>query len=146
MGLRQLVWPMTHGETVAERCDQLTVFDLSSVHQVVVRHCVCNPEKPFHRRRQLFRRGWFPAMLVRPHTIFTFKLLDFFHELQSHNKTNLFDFYNTIVHLSNNTGLSPKIVSVVERLLFFPLFLTPNPSSVTMRSPLYITRGFTSTF
>ena len=98
---------------------QLTVFDLSGVHQVVIRYCVCTPEDPHYRRRQLLRRRWFPATLVRPHTVFTFKILDFFHQLQSHNKTNLFDFYNTIVHLSNNAGLSPEIVSFIECAVAF---------------------------
>jgi hypothetical protein len=55
---------------------------------------------------------WFPATLVRPHTAFSFRLLSFFHQLQSQNKTNLYDFYNTIIRLSNSAGLSPEVVSV----------------------------------
>lgn len=90
---------------------QFTVFDLTGVHQVVVRYCECIPDTT-SRRRQLLKARWFPATLIRPHTVFAFRLLDFFHQLQSHNKTNLYDFYNTITHLSNNAGLSPEVVSV----------------------------------
>ena len=105
------------GHAVGEKCPhpsrhhQLTIFDLNGVHQVIIRYCVCSPEDPAYRRRQLLRMMWFPATLVQPHTVFTFHLLDFFHQLQSHNKTNLYNFYNTIVRLSNNAGLSPEIVS-----------------------------------
>jgi hypothetical protein len=42
--------------------------------------------------------------------MFSFRLLDFFHQLQTQNKTNLYDFYNAIVRLSDSAGLSPEIV------------------------------------
>ena len=53
--------------------------------------------------------------------VFSFKLLDFFHQLQSKNKTNLYDFYNTIVHLADSAGISPEIVSVIESLISHPI-------------------------
>ena len=89
---------------------QLTVFDLSGVHQVVVQFCTCDPINAAARREQLIDETWFPATLVRPNTVFTFTLLDFFHQLQTQNKTNLYDFYNSIVRLSDSAGLSPEIV------------------------------------
>ena len=93
---------------------QLTIFDITGVHQVIVRYCSCFPEDPTHRRHQLLQAAWFPATLVQPHTVFTFRLLDFFHQLQSQNKTNLYDFYNTIVRLCDSSGLSPEIVSFLR--------------------------------
>lgn len=91
---------------------QITIFDLTGVHQVVIQYCDCTPGDTAYRRRQLFKMKWFPATLARPHTAFSFRLLDFFHQLQSQNKTNLYDFYNTVVHLSDSAGLSPEVVSV----------------------------------
>ena len=111
----QLGHPAGNTCPLPSRYHQLTVFDLTSVHQVIIRYCVCSPEDYAYRRRQLLRVGWFPATIVHPHTVFTFRLLDFFHQLQSQNKTNLYDFYKTIVHLSNNAGLSLEIVSSMNR-------------------------------
>ena len=93
------------------RLYQLTVFHITGVHQFLIQYCQCALDSP-SRRRQLLREKYFPATLIRPHTVFTFALLNFFHKLQSQNKTNLYDFYNTIIHLCNGAGLSPEIVSI----------------------------------
>ena len=95
------------------RRHQFTIFNLTGVHQVIIRYCECTPGDITYRRRQLLKMQWFPATLVRPHTTFSFCLLNFFHQLQSQNKTNLYDFYNAILHLSNSAGLSPTIVSIL---------------------------------
>lgn len=102
---------------------QFTLFDLTGVHQVVIRYCLCFPEDSMYRRRQLLRMAWFPATLIRPHTVFTFRLLDFFHQLQSQNKTNLYDFYNTIVRLCDSACLSPEIVSSTHWFIIVFIFL-----------------------
>jgi hypothetical protein len=102
---------------------QLTVFDMTGVHQIVIRYCMCFPEDPAYRRTQLLRATLFPATLVRPHTVFTFRLLDFFHRLQSQNKTNLYDFYNTIVRLCDSAGLSPGIVSFIDRFILAFIYI-----------------------
>ena len=105
------------GHTIGERCPhpsschQFTIFDLTGVHQAVIRYCTCAPGDGGYRRRQLLRSRLFPATFVHPQTVFSFRLLDCFHQLQSINKTNLYDFYNTIVRLSDNAGLSPPITS-----------------------------------
>ena len=89
---------------------QLTVFDLTGVHQVIIRYCTCDPTNAAAYREQLLDEMWFPATLVRPSTVFTFNLLDFFHQLQAQTKTNIYDFYNFIVRLSDSAGLSTEIV------------------------------------
>jgi hypothetical protein len=124
---------------------QLTVFDITGVHQVIFRYCSCFPEDPTHRRRQLFRAAWFPATLIQPHTVFTLRLLDFFHQLQSQNKTNLYDFYTTIVRLCDSAGLSPEIVSFLGSVhpLFLFLFICLLSSTVTTRSRSCIVCMFT---
>jgi hypothetical protein len=125
---------------------QLTIFDLTGVHQVVIRYCECIPGDRAYRRQQLLKMRWFPATLVRPHTVFSFRLLGFFHQLQSQNKTNLYDFYNTIIRLSNSAGLSPEIVSAFSSARLFNTKLTTGDSSATTRSPLYIVCGSICTF
>jgi hypothetical protein len=76
----------------------LMVFDLAGVFCLVVRYCGCGnmgPGVPNHI--QLLRARWFPATIDRPSTVFTFGLLDFFHQLQNRNKCNSYDFYRTIL-------------------------------------------------
>jgi hypothetical protein len=120
------------GHATGERCPhpsrhhQLSVFDVTGVHQVLIRYCLCAPETPGFRCIQLLRSMLFPAMMIKPHTVFTFRLLDYFHQLQSRNKTNLYDFYNTIIYLNDNAGLSPVVVSVLHAYLLPP---SPPPCS-----------------
>lgn len=87
------------------------IFDISSVHRIVVRYCECGHSpsgtEPYI---QILRTRWFPATLNRPSTAFTFRLLDFFQKLQDQSKCNPYDFHNTIIQLTDCAGLSPEIV------------------------------------
>lgn len=56
------------------------------------------------------RKKWFPATLIRPQTVFTFDLLDTFHELTLQGKGNLFDFYHTLLRKTDNAGIEKLIV------------------------------------
>ncbi|KIL55653.1 hypothetical protein M378DRAFT_17762 [Amanita muscaria Koide BX008] len=46
--------------------------------------------------------GWFPATFERPKTAFTFDMLDLFHKITLQGKTTLYDFYHSILHLTDN--------------------------------------------
>ncbi|KAI0730668.1 hypothetical protein C8Q76DRAFT_612418, partial [Earliella scabrosa] len=54
--------------------------------------------------RQLIRLGWFPATLDRPATVFTFRLLKTFQELNFQGKTNLYDYWKSIERITDNSG------------------------------------------
>jgi hypothetical protein len=86
------------------------VFDLSGPHHVSIDYCQCG-EDPLPFWTQLLREGWFPATQSRPQTAFTFDCLEIFHELTLQGKTNLYDFYNTLLRRSDNANLSTSIVS-----------------------------------
>ena len=87
------------------------VFDLAGVFRLVVRYCNCgNMGSSVPKYTQLLRARWFPATIDRPSTAFTFGLLDFFHQLQNRNKCNPYDFYHTIVRLTDAAGLDPGVV------------------------------------
>ena len=45
--------------------------------------------------------GWFPATFERPRTAFSFELLSLFHKVKLQGKTTLYDFYHTIVQVSD---------------------------------------------
>ena len=51
-------------------------------------------------------------MLQCPQTIFTFECLKTVHELTLQGKTNLYDYYHTLLWLSDNANLSAPIVSL----------------------------------
>ncbi|KAF9781860.1 hypothetical protein BJ322DRAFT_1010483, partial [Thelephora terrestris] len=89
----------------------LTLFDLSGVHTIRVKFCLCedNGEEPAARRCQLLRARWFPATCIRPSTAFTFRLLDFLHKLQTQSKINLYDFYTSLVFVNNSAGQKPAV-------------------------------------
>jgi len=99
------------------------VLDISGVHTVRVTYCFCNTDakdarlNPAARRCQLLRNRIFPATLLRPGTAFTFRLLDFLHKLQTQSKVNLYDFYLSLVSVTDSAGQKPPVV----RLLPHPL-------------------------
>ena len=93
------------------RAFELTLFDISGVRTVRVKYCYCGkPDIP--SRLQLLNIDWFPATTRQPGTVFTFRFLDHFHELQTRSKMNLYDFYMTHISSDNPCGLKPTIVSV----------------------------------
>ena len=103
------------------RLHDLMVFDQGGVHRLVVRYCKCgNMGKSIPKYVQLQRKRWFPATFERPSTVFTYKLLNFFHTLQNRNKCNPYDFYHTIVQLCDAAGLDPEIVGSFV-ILFLPM-------------------------
>ncbi|TEB19054.1 hypothetical protein FA13DRAFT_1758289 [Coprinellus micaceus] len=73
------------------------VFNISGVHCVSLDYCGCNPITQGGCLQQLLRAHWFPGTVVRPQTLFTFELLETFHELALQSKTTLYDFYHTII-------------------------------------------------
>ncbi len=60
---------------------------------------------------QLFRQGWFPASTDKPSTAFTFRLLEFFQELNLQGKTSLYDFWKSLERVTDNSGTCKVLVS-----------------------------------
>lgn len=92
------------------------VLDISGVHTVQIRYCFCEASgknarlNPGARRCQLLHNRLFPATLQRPGTAFTFRLLDFLHKLQTQSKVNLYDFYLSLVSVTDSAGQKPPVV------------------------------------
>ena len=107
------------GHRIGESCGtpsrpvELTVFDVSGVTTVCVRYCYCaGSSTPIPPRVQLLCIRWFPATFRQPGTVFTFRLLDLLHKLQTRSKVNLYDVYTTLATINNPAGLKPAIVSM----------------------------------
>lgn len=98
------------------------IFDTSGPHSITIDYCQCGDETSSNWT-QLLREQWFPATLSRPQTVFTFDCLETFHELTLQGKTNLYDYYHTLLRRSDNAGLSSPVVSPTIHLLI-PLALT----------------------
>lgn len=92
------------------------MLDITGVHTVRVKYCFCEASgeharlNPGSRRCQLLRNRLFPATLSRPGTAFTFGLLDFLHKLQTQSKVNLYDFYLSLVSVTDSAGQKPQVV------------------------------------
>ncbi|KAH6903662.1 hypothetical protein BKA70DRAFT_1227593 [Coprinopsis sp. MPI-PUGE-AT-0042] len=79
-----------------------TVFHTTGVHKVNINYCDC---RTVDRVGQLLRARWFPATHDRTHTVFTFDAIDQFQELTLQGKTTLYDYYHTLLRLSDNMKL-----------------------------------------
>ena len=96
----------------------LVVFDISGPHLVSIDYCHCD-DQPLSAWHQLLSEKWFPATLLRPQSVFTFDCLETFHELTLQGKTNLYDYYHTLLRRSDNANLSILIVCVGGSSFFF---------------------------
>ncbi|KDR76041.1 hypothetical protein GALMADRAFT_67759 [Galerina marginata CBS 339.88] len=84
------------------------VFDVSGFHTVSINYCQCG-EEPLPVWKQLLCEGWFPATLSRPQTVFAFDCLETFHKLTLQGKSNLYDYYHTLIQRSDNAKLAKQI-------------------------------------
>jgi hypothetical protein len=89
-----------------------TVFDVTGVHPVNIDYCGCREgSATLDKTIQLLRSSLFPATLSRPQTVFTFEMLETFHQLTLQAKTTVYDYYNSIVHRSDALELEGVPVS-----------------------------------
>jgi hypothetical protein len=90
------------------------VVDTTGVHHVSIDYCDCSERGFRHKWNQLFRVGWIPATSNRPQTVFTIKLLKTYHELTLQGKTTLYDYYHTIMRMTNNLQLEKAVVRLLS--------------------------------
>jgi len=90
-----------------EFANPLAVVHTNGLHSIRVVYCECRTSPGgYYFGDQLIRSTWFPATVARPRTVFTFEVLDHFHHLTLQGKTTAWDFYNALVHETDNSGLS----------------------------------------
>ncbi|THU88945.1 hypothetical protein K435DRAFT_678933 [Dendrothele bispora CBS 962.96] len=81
------------------------VIHTNRIHPVAVDYCDC-PGRNVSFRQQCMRHRWFPATQEDPQTCATFRVLDLFHRLTLHGKSNVYDFMNGLEKLTNNGGIT----------------------------------------
>ncbi|KAG6877691.1 hypothetical protein C0992_009434 [Termitomyces sp. T32_za158] len=80
----------------------LVVLHTNGIHSISVLYCDCTQSIPRHV--QLLRTRLFPATTIYPQTAATFHLLKGFQLLSFMSKVSAFEFYQTLVRLTDNTG------------------------------------------
>ncbi|KAI6038070.1 hypothetical protein EDC04DRAFT_2868514 [Pisolithus marmoratus] len=103
------------GHCAGDRCyrpypvarDDFMIIHSNGVHSVSLDFCGCeSAEAPF---QQLLCICWFLASSKKPCTAATFIVLQQFHLLSFKSKVSAFEFYQSLSHISDNTGLNqPK--------------------------------------
>ncbi|EIM79073.1 uncharacterized protein STEHIDRAFT_69945, partial [Stereum hirsutum FP-91666 SS1] len=83
----------------------LTILDITGVHQINVQFCDCANVGSSRYYIQMMRAGWWPASLERPRTGFTFRLLQQFHALTLIAKTNAYDYYRSLMKITDGSGV-----------------------------------------
>lgn len=93
----------------------LTVIACNGIHNVRVRWCNCSKSLGFGHKHcvQLLRTRLFPASYSKPQTVVTFDCLKSFHGLTVQGKLTGFEFYQSVVNLTDNAGLDPPPVSTI---------------------------------
>ena len=95
--------------------NNFTVIDSTGIHVVAVDFCDCRTNGIISHHVQLLRAGWFPATFTHPQTVFTFHCLDFYHELTLQSKVNAYDFWQTVLRITDSLELNKTPVCVYNR-------------------------------
>ncbi len=115
------------GHRLGQKCilpvviKSFVVIDVDGIHSVQMGFCNCL--QSIERQVQLLRSRLWPATSIYPQTAATFRVLHQFQVLSFMLKVSAYEFYHTLVHLSDNTGLHTPPV----RLYFPRLFSEISP-------------------
>ncbi|KAF8215391.1 hypothetical protein K438DRAFT_1436151, partial [Mycena galopus ATCC 62051] len=88
---------------LGEKSTSFVVLDNNGIHSLNVDFCCC-PQAP-SEVAQLLNVGWYPATQKDPSTAATISLLRRFHKLNLQARLPAYDFYNTLILLTNAAGL-----------------------------------------
>ncbi len=100
-----MVFPLGHGPgscCLTPRHGWLYVLDLEGMQTLFVEYCNCTQGRA--RWRQLLHTKLFPSTVIDPQIVATFRTLEVFHMLSFMSKVSGYEFYHTLVCLTDNTG------------------------------------------
>ncbi|KAK7017008.1 hypothetical protein VNI00_018771 [Paramarasmius palmivorus] len=73
------------------------IVDIDSIQEVALQYCGCRVTSIAGTSwEQLIRKKLYPATTVEPRTAFTFRMLEFFHDLMLQGKVSVYDFYHAL--------------------------------------------------
>lgn len=82
----------------------MTVIDTTGIHRIHYRFCGCDRSDKANNLVQFLRNGWYPASITDPDTCATFKVLDFFRQLNVIGNMNARDFMTSLERLTDATA------------------------------------------
>ncbi|KAF8151299.1 hypothetical protein B0H34DRAFT_709445 [Crassisporium funariophilum] len=102
------------GHARGERCanpepcpsDNFTVIDTHAIHSLSLDFCGCGHSSQLHTV-QLLRHRFYPATTRNPKTATTFRALEVFELLSYASKVSVFEYYQALSRLTDNTGTDP---------------------------------------
>lgn len=83
--------------------DDFTLIDSNGIHEIGLDFCGCKTAK--RHTKQLLHTMWFPATSTNPRTTATFRILEQYHLLSFESKVSGYEFYHSLVRMTDNTGL-----------------------------------------
>lgn len=87
---------------------------MQGIQRIHIAYCGCPTEglrEPATEREQCWREGWLPASVQEIRTVATLDCLEVFYDLSLDGKLAAYEFYQMIVHRTDNTGIAPPNVS-----------------------------------
>ena len=94
---------MCSNPTAARR--DFSVFHINGRHTVSLSFCACDRAGTSGSFvQQLLRFELYPATHYEPHTAFSFRLLEHYHIQSLQGKVSMFDYYESLDRLTDNTG------------------------------------------
>lgn len=113
--LKKLGLRIQLGHTIGKSCilprksfnDNFLLIDTNGIHEMAVDFCACETSQT--HTKQLLRMGWFPLTTVDPRTAAAFRLLHHYHILSFESKASAYEFYHSLVRISDNVGLIKKV-------------------------------------
>jgi len=89
--------------------DSFTIINTHMIHNVNLDFCACRASLQ-SKTIQLLWCHFYPAMVDNPRTAVTFHTLELFELLSYVSKVSVFEFYHSLSHLTDNTGINiPKV-------------------------------------
>ncbi|KAG1756383.1 uncharacterized protein EDB91DRAFT_1233212 [Suillus paluster] len=82
--------------------NDFVILDCNGIHEVGLDFCGCESAQP--HIIQLLRVRLFPATTSDPKSAATFRVLEYFQMLSFESKVSVWEFYNTVACLMENTG------------------------------------------
>lgn len=103
----------------AGRGRNMHILHTTGVHVVRTQFCSCAPgfghsSSANLETNQLIRARLFPATVKQPATAVSFPCLNEFHLLTTQGKLTGMDYYETLVHLTDNLGIDPPNVRFIH--------------------------------